>query len=348
MVSGFFVTLYLSSGAFAADQQQAETSPDQPVDKGKLVEGEPAEVETMTAAILNFIEREKERTETLGHKAAQWVDSFFIDPEYEAEVAYSQFRVRPELYYRREQGLKPKIKLSFKLRLPNLERHVSLFGGNIDGGSDFDQEVDDDVKETVVGLQFLGKQREKWHASLSVGLKSSEFAGFIGPRFRYRTDWTATASFSFTQKVYWQTNNEWQIRSRFDFDVALSKHYFFRQMFDFRWRGEYSDREGYRTRVSSFLTRQLASNAGLQGEATVIFHTRPDTHVDKYVAALRYRKQTWRDWFYYEIAPQLSWEEKFDFKTNPGLRLRFEVFFGTNKDEQSWRRKAEDKQGFRW
>jgi hypothetical protein len=38
---------------------------------------------------------------------------------------------------------------------------------------------------------------------------------------------------------------------------------------------------------------------------STIFHTRPDTHVDRYVVALRYRKRTSRDWLYYEIAPQV-------------------------------------------
>lgn len=310
--------------------------------------GEGAAESKEQSAILDYLEREKERADTEGNKAVQWVDSFFSDPAYEAEVATSQARVRPELYYRSEQGLKPKIKFSFKLRLPNLERHVSLFGGSTDGDSNFDQAVDDDINEPVIGLQFLGKERGKWNNSLSVGLKFNEFAGFIGPRFRYRTDWSERTSFRFVQKVLWQTNSEWQFRSRFDFNFAINERYFFRQMVDGRWRGEYSDEEGYRTRVSSFLTSRLSKASGLQSEATVVFHTRPDTHVDEYVVALRYRKQTWREWFYYEIVPQLSWENEFDYKLNPGIRLRVEVFYGANKSSRFWKREAEDSDDFRW
>jgi hypothetical protein len=306
------------------------------------------DAEKKQPAFLNYIEREKKRAESQSLRAAQWVDSFFSDPEYEAEVATSQIRLRPELYYRREQGLKPKLKAAFKIRLPNIERHVSLVGGSSDFDSDFDSAVDDDISEPAIGLQFFGKEREKWNSSLSVGLKFNEFAGFIGPRARYRTDWTPRTSFRFVQKVLWQTNNEWQSRSRFDLNVAINERYFFRQMVDGRWRGENSDEEGFRTRVSSFLTRRFPNAAGLQSEATVIFHTKPDTHVNEYVVALRYRKRTWRDWFYYEIVPQVSWEKEFDYKFNPGIRLRVEIFYGADKDTRFWRREAEDSEDFRW
>ena len=319
-----------------------------PVEEPDPQTSEEQDEEESQSAILDYIERDKQRIDTQGLRAVQWVDSFFSDPAYEAEVATSQARVRPELYYRSEQGLKPKIKFGFKFRLPNLERHVSLVGGSSDFDSDFDASVDDDVNEPAIGLQFFGKERNKWNSSLSVGVKFNEFAGFIGPRFRYQTPWTERTSFRFVQKVLWQTNNEWQSRSRFDVSVALNDRYFFRQMVDGRWRGEYSDDEGFRTRVSSFLTRGLPNGAGLQSEATVVFHTRPDTHVDEYVLALRYRKRVWREWFYYEIVPQVSWEEEYDYKFNPGIRLRIEIFYGAEKGSRFWKREAEDSDDFRW
>jgi len=310
---------------------------------------EAAEVpEKKQSAILDYLERDKERLDSQGHRAAQWVDSFFRDPEYEAEVATSQVRVRPELYYQQEQGFSAKIKLSFRFKLPNLERHVSLVGGSSDLDSDFDSAVDDDTNEPAIGLQFFVRERDKWVSSVSVGIKFNEFAGFLGPRFRYMTDWSPRTSFRYVQKFLWQTNNEWQIRSRFDFNFAVSKRLFFRQMVDGRWRGEYSDEEGYRTRVSSFLTAGLANATGLQSEATVVFHTEPDTHVDEYVLALRYRKRVWRDWFYYEIVPQVSWEDEFDYKFNPGIGFRIEVFYGSDKDTQFKRKEAEDSDDFRW
>lgn len=299
-------------------------------------------------AFLDYLERDKQRVERVSLSAARWIDSFFSDPDYEAEVVSSQFRLRPEVSWRSEQGWDGTLKASFKLKLPNLERKVSLVGGSSDFDEEYDAAVDDDIREPAIGLQFFGKEREKWGTSISVGIKFNDFAGFLGPRFRYMTDLTERTSFRFVQKILWQTNNEWQFRSRFDYNFAVNDRFFFRQMVDARWRGEYSDEEGLRTRVSSFLTRRLRNAAGLQSEATVIFHTEPDTHVDEYLLAFRYRKQIWKEWFYYEIVPQVSWEHEFDYKTNPGIRLRIEVFYGASKGTRYWKKEAEDTDEFRW
>ena len=325
--------LFLALNASASEQQAGE---------------EDAEVKEKQSIFLDFVEREKKRADSQGHRAVRWVDSFFSDSGYEAEVATSQVRIRPELYYRREQGLKPKIKFAFRISLPNLEHRVSLVGGSSDFDSSFDEAVDDDISEPAIGLQFFGKDREKWGTNISVGVKGNELAGFIGPRFRYMTDLTQRTSYRFVQKILWQTNNEWQTRSRFDFNFAVNEQYFFRQLVDARWRGEHADEEGWRTRVSSLLTKRLSMASGLQSEVTAIFHTRPDTHVDEYIVALRYRKQTWRDWFYFEIVPQVSWEDEFDYEWNPGIRLRVEVFYGGDESTRYWRRQVEDTEDFRW
>ena len=54
----------------------------------------------------DLLERQKQTVETQVQRAAQWVDSFFADPDHDAEIASSQFRFRPEIYYRNEQGTK--------------------------------------------------------------------------------------------------------------------------------------------------------------------------------------------------------------------------------------------------
>jgi len=50
-----------------------------------------------------------------------------------------------------------------------------------------------------------------------------------------------------------------------------------------------------------------------------------------YTLSLRYRKRAWREWFYYEIAPGISFEDEFDYKANPGIRLRVEIFMELTK-----------------
>jgi hypothetical protein len=87
---------------------------------------------------------------------------------------------------------------------------------------------------------------------------------------------------------------------------------------------------------------------GIQYEFSTIFHTEPNTHVNKYVLELRYRKQTSHQWLYYEIVPLVSFDKEYDYKFNPGIRLRLEFFFGKSGARQFWRGEAEDSEEFRW
>ena len=340
---GFLLLVSLVSfSVFAAEP--TENQPETPVSEEAESEQEGVEATEKTSRL----DAHKKRVDTGVQRASQWVDQFFNDPAYEAEAANSQIRIRPELYYRDEQGAKAKLRFRARFNLPNLGRRVSLVAGVDDESGGFDDSVDDASDDGIIGLQFFTKESSRWNTSITVGVKFNEFAFFAGPRVRYQDVLGEKGSYRFTQTVRWQTNNAWQINTRLDLNRIISKRFFFRQTFDGRWRGEKAEEEGYRTRVSSFLTQRLGQQSGLQYEFSTIFHTRPDTHVDKYTVALRFRKRTKHEWLYYEIVPQLSFENEFDYRVNPGIRLRLEFFFGADTIDQFWRRESEDSEDFRW
>jgi hypothetical protein len=295
----------------------------------------------------SLLDAHKDYMDSRVQRASVWIDGFFADENYQAEAAYSQIRIRPEFYYRKEQGVSGRFRFRARFNLPNLGRRVSLIAGADDEDGKFDESSDDSDDEGVIGLQFFFKESSRWNLSVSTGIKFNEFAAFLGPRVRYEDVVGEKGSYRFTQTLRWLTNNTWQINSRLDLNRILSEKWFFRQTFDGRWRGEKADEQGYRTQISSVLTQRLSELSGLQYEFSTTFFTRPDTHVDEYRIALRYRRQTRRDWLYYEIVPQVTFEDEYDYKFNPGIRLRLELFYG--KDARKfWRRESEDTENFRW
>lgn len=313
-------------------------------------EGAQSHAEELTPVPIpvNHLDRHKVFVDSQVARAGLWVDGFFADSNDVAEATSTQFRLRPEIYYRKEQGAKFKFKAYVKVRIPSLGDKVSFFAGSEDSADDSagaDQDAEDD---SVIGLQFFLSDSLKWNISIAAGVKFNDFAGLIGPRFRYYTAMGENSSFRFTQTVRWQTNNYWEVGTRFDWNFLLNERFFFRQTVFGRWRGEDSDEIGYRTRVSSVLSQKLNNTTGLQYDFTTIFHTEPDTHVDKYTLALRFRKRTSREWLYYEIVPQVSFEDEFDYEANPGIRFRVEIFYGGKKTSQFWKRTAEDNESFRW
>jgi len=340
---------FLPGVVYAAEQQ--ENKPAQQ-ETGQATEassnGEETAEEPENERQRDRLDSGMERFDSQVQRASLWVDSFFADPEYEAEEAYSQIRLRPEYYYRKEQGSKFKMRFRARLNLPNLGRRVSLVAGADEDGGEFDDSVDDSADDGIIGLQFFMKESTRWNTSISVGMKFNDFAFFVGPRFRYTGELGKKSSYRFTQTVRWQTNQYWQINSRLDLNRAISERFYFRQTFDGRWRGEDAKEQGYRTRISSYLTQRLGQITGLQYEFSTIFHTKPDTHVDEYRVAFRFRRQTNRQWLYYEIVPQFSFEDEFDYKFNPGIRLRLEFFFGGSAAKRRWSREAEDTEDFRW
>lgn len=295
----------------------------------------------------SWAESHKEFVDTRIERATLWVDGFFNDPDYEAEAAYSQIRLRPEFYYRKEQGAEARFRFRARINLPGLGRRASLIAG-ADDEDYFDDSGDDSSTDGVLGLQFFMKESSRWNTSLTAGIKFNDFAFFLGPRFRFTDAMGENGSYRFTQTIRWQTNRYWQFNSRLDLNWLISESLYFRQTFDGRWRGEEADEKGYRTRVGSFLTQSLTPLSGLQYEFSTIFHTKPDTHVDKYVLSLRYRKQSRYSWLYYEIVPQVSFDDEFDYKFNPGIRLRLELFYGKSSSREFWRREVEDTEEFRW
>lgn len=296
----------------------------------------------------SLLDRHHDYIDTQVQRASLWADAFFEDPNYEAEAAYSQIRIRPEFYYRQEQGAAGRFRFRARFNLPNLGRRVSLVAGADEDNGDFENSIDDSRDDGAIGLQFFLKESSRWNASFTAGLKFNEFAAFFGPRVRYERAVGEKGSYRLTQTVRWQTNNTWQINSRVDLNRVVNDFFFFRQTFDGRWRGERAEEEGYRTEVSSFLTQRLSPKSGLQYEFSTVFHTRPDTHVDEYVVSVRYRKQTKREWLYYEIVPQISFENEYDYAFNPGIRLRLEIFYGGKGAKRFWRRESEDTEDFRW
>lgn len=338
-----FLTSSLAAAA-PAEEQTVEATADQE----QLADSEESATESETGPEQkNWVDSHKDYVDTRIERASLWVDGFFNDPNHEAEAAYSQIRLRPEWYYRKEQGSKFKFRFRARINLPNLGRRASLIAG-ADEDSGFDDSVDDSADDGVLGLQFFMKESSAWNTSFTAGVKFNDFAFFLGPRIRYRANVGEKGSYRFTQTVRWQTNNYWQFNSRLDLNRLINERFYFRQTFDGRWRGEKSEDEGYRTRISSFLTQSLTPLSGFQYEFSTIFHTKPDTHVDRYVVALRYRKQTAKKWLYYEIVPQVSWDEEYDYKFNPGIRLRLEFFYGKSASREFWKNEAEDTDYFRW
>ena len=148
----FLIVALVLSGTILANQASAESVPDS-VD-GIKTESEGTEnygeEGTLTGDSEFLLDIHKQLVDSQVMRASQWVDGFFDDPNNEAEATTTQFRIRPELYYREEQGAKFRLKTSVKIRVPGSKGKVSFIAGTDedgnDTGGDGDVEDDDDFR----------------------------------------------------------------------------------------------------------------------------------------------------------------------------------------------------------
>ncbi len=276
------------------------------------------------------------------NETSQWFDAFFDDQNYLEEDASTRLRLRPELFFQRKKDVKVRVKVAAKISLPKMSKKASLIIGGDDGTGDFENSVDNTVDDPTIGLQFFAKQSRRWNTSIIAGLKLKNGpAFFAGPRLRFLQPLGERSQFRVVQTIRWFTDNGWDSRTRLDFDHVLKNGIFLRQTIDGRWRADRHDVEGFRTRVSSSVTRSLNRTSGLQYEWFTIFHTKPDNHIDSTTLSLRFRKQSKKDeWLFYEVVPQIAFEDEFGWEINPGIRLRVEIIFG--KDNRKGKRLKED------
>lgn len=273
------------------------------------------------------------------NSAAQWIDSFFDDERYIAEDATTKIRLGQSLFLEHSNGTEHKTRVNLSIDIPRTKNRLRVFVASED---DTDKtpdtlfnRVESSEEASAAGVQFFAKATDKKNLSLTTGIKLDSVEFFIGPRYRRNINldnWLLR----FTQRVRWFSSKGWEATTRFDFERLISKKLFFRHTLDGRWREE---DEGYRYEIRPTLIQQLKTKKAIEYQWNTLFKTRPNHRLDSSVLRVRYRRNFFRKWFFYEINPQLAFRNDEDFEPKAGITFQLEVVFG-GKDALKRRRRA--------
>jgi hypothetical protein len=147
---------------------------------------------------------------------------------------------------------------------------------------------------------------------------------FIAPRYRYFLPLT-TWDCRFTQEVIWNTLTRWQANTVFDLERKLPHDLFFRTSVGGAW---IETSRGYFYGVSFSLGQPIDAKRALEYEWSNSFQTRPVGELLEVLLRVRYRQSFWREWFFFEVAPQYRFPRDRDYSGTPGILFRLEMFFG--------------------
>ncbi len=272
--------------------------------------------------------------------SAMWLDSFFGDERYEAEVNRSQLKVRFDAF-REGSGGMDYLRPNFDLRLvlPQLRHKTRLVisgDPNVDvdptssqPGTPATQLAKGPDKSVTTALQFVPLETKRSNLSIRAGVKfhSGKLALMMGPRYRYLVHY-GPWDVRFTQEELWTTKIGFQSRTRFDVERPLPHDLFFRTSLEGIWS---ENVHGYPYALSFLLRQPLDGNRALQYEWVNSFQTRPTDLLTEELFVFRYRQRFWRDWLFLEIAPQVRFPRDRGFAYTPGILFRLEMVFGDNR-----------------
>lgn len=233
-------------------------------------------------------------------KPAVWFDSFFADKRiYEEGRAGTHLRWTND-YVLTEGGnwvYTSDVHASFELPKAKNKLHI-IYEGEEDERLRDVAPVQQQPAKNNLGLLYAITQSDR--ADFSIRLKLSPSI-----LLRYRYTWPITDTFTtrFTQEFYRRDNLDGRI-SRIDFEKRISKVFYLRQsnavMHSEGFKGEQWD-------SSLVLYQYLTEKSALSYESGATMLSYPESYIKASRLGVRYRRNFYREWLFYEIAPAKNW-----------------------------------------
>lgn len=267
---------------------------------------------------------------------AVWLDSFFEDERVEKETNQSYIRVRYDVFQEESAEITVRPTIGVRLALPELEKkaHLIITADEPDStantpapaGITGERIGKTDDRNVTTAVHYIFRDTEEQNFIMRTGAQFSDGSPvlFIAPRYRYFVPFT-TWGFRFTQEAVWKTDTKWQVDTLFDLERQLPRGVFFRSSLGGTWL---DGTNGYFYSLSFSLRQPFGPQHALDYSWVNSYQTRPVYELTEILLSVRYRQKIWRDWLFYEVAPQLRFSRTEHFKGIPGVLFRFEMFFG--------------------
>jgi hypothetical protein len=267
---------------------------------------------------------------------AVWLDSFFADERSIQEDNRSYIRARYDTFTEERSHATFKPTVNLRLALPQLEKKahivVSAEPAEIPAATPGSPSIASDRigptedRNVTTAVHYIIKATEEQNFIVRSGAQFTHGAPvlFVAPRYRYFipiNPW----GFRFTQEAIWKTDTTTQTNTIFDLERKLPHDLFFRMSAGGTW---ISTSKGYFYSLSFSLRHPLDSKRALDYSWSNSFQTRPVGELTEVFFSIRYRQNFWREWLFFEVAPQYRFPRDSQYKGTPGILFRLEMYFG--------------------
>jgi len=264
-----------------------------------------------------------------------WIDGFFSDERYEAELNESWARVRIDNFSELYEGSDLEARARLHLKLPALNKRIR-FELLSAGEADEDLATTDETVSTqqsdlapdsiAAALSYFFQNDERRSISTRLGVKFDGYDPnpFAGLRYREQVEFHENWNFRFVQRFRYFSLDGLESRTIFGLDHALPSEVLLRWELDGTWLEE---QPNYSYGVNFAVFQPLDEKSAVEYQLLNSFETDPH-RLDEVTLRLRYRRQVWREWLIFELAPQLAMRRARNYDPVPGFLFRIEMTFG--------------------
>ncbi len=259
---------------------------------------------------------------------AEWFDGFFGDSRMEEEAPYSTVRLRLEGSWDEDNDFEDDISLRGKIRLPALNKRLSLLFQDDEDDSRDDLNVDEQDSPDDVALQFTAAEKKHYRIDTKLGLTSSgNPKGSV--RYRHRHPVTDELIRRFSVEAGYKGGEGASSRTRLEFDKIMDE----KRVLSWNNKVDWEEEEhGVDWNSSLALNQRLSDKQAIAYYISVNGQTQPEPEAvdNSFGVGFRYRQNVLRPWLYYEIQPYYRWnkyEDHSDRDGVAGVKLRLEAVF---------------------
>lgn len=261
---------------------------------------------------------------------AAGLDSFFGDPRaIEEDYTETYVRLQMGISQSRLGDTEWTSRAYAKVPLPKISRRLNVF---VSGGEE-DESVaanpEESLKKTeddaAVGMRYVLEETARGHWSITGSTNPS-----VKLRYRYLNPMGDGWYSRYTQTFYWDDDKDTGLEARGDLERVISPATLFRTTLNADyWNGE----TGVNWLAGAALLHRINDRNAIAYDISANGVSKPEWEPTQYRAGVRFRRNFFRSWLFYEVEPALRWTQDPLVETDgmtfdPVVTVRLEIQFG--------------------
>lgn len=227
------------------------------------------------------------------------------------------------------------IDLKAKLEIPNTEKHLKLV---FSSSPEEEKSVEDRVSQnatgeriekdsSVAGVEYEQDPTEsQWRQSYTAGVKL-RLRGLVPvARYKVKNDWQLDEHWKsrFEQSFWYIDDSGFGATNEINFIRPLNEIHTLNLGTDIEFKDD-EDRYYYGFTIADY--HRLTPDSGWKYRIGLVGESQPTNWVTNYFIGASYRKALYKDWFFFETGPQLSFPRDDGWKPTPSFTARLEIYF---------------------